>query len=111
MRIGVIGGVDRGEELYRQLATRAGVELEFHFGGLAGRGTATLDALVERADVVVVVTNVNSHAAVWRARKQCKRSGKRLELVAHFGVSKFNALLRRLQAVPEQAVAALGARP
>jgi len=48
---------------------------------------------------------------VWRARKQCKRSGKRLELVAHFGVSKFNALLRRLQAVPEQAVAALGARP
>ena len=98
MRVGIVGGVDRAEEVYRQLAKQAGFELDFHFGGLAGRGSATLDALVERSDVVVVVTNVNSHAAVWRARKQCKRLGRRMELVAHFGVSKFNALLRELSA-------------
>jgi hypothetical protein len=101
-RIGVIGGVDRGEELYRQLAQRFGVGLEFHVGDVSGRGAATLDALVERSDVVVIVTGVNSHAAVWRARKQCKRLSKRALIVAHFGVAKFTTLLRELsQQAPE----------
>jgi hypothetical protein len=110
MRVGIVGGVDRGEELYRQLATRCGVELEFHVGDLAGRGSATLDALVDRSNVVVIVTNVNSHAAVWRARKQAKRLGRRTMLVAHFGVAKFTALLRELTAQAPCPPAASNAR-
>ena len=98
MRIGIVGGVDRGQELFRQIAARFAVELEFHVGDLSGRGSAALDALVDRSDVVVVVTSVNSHAAVWRARKQAKRLGRRIVLVAHFGVAKFTALLRELDA-------------
>jgi hypothetical protein len=97
MRIGIIGGVDRAEDLYRQIASRFGVELELHVGDLAGRGSAMLDALVVRSDLVVVVTSVNSHAAVWRARKQAKRLGRRVLLVAHFGMAKLTALLRELR--------------
>lgn len=96
MRLGIVGGPDRAEEIYRRLAQQAGVELEFHTGDQSGRGGATLDSLVERSDVVVVVTGVNSHAAVWRARKQALRLGRRCLLVSHFGVARLNALLREL---------------
>ena len=69
MHIGLVGGLDRSESQYRQLAERAGHSIEWHTGDLAGRGAGTLEALVERADLVIVVTAVNSHGAVWRARK------------------------------------------
>jgi phosphoglycerate dehydrogenase-like enzyme len=96
MHIGLVGGLDRSEAQYRQLAERAGHSLEWHTGDLAGRGAGTLEALVERADIVIVVTAVNSHGAVWRARKLTKLRGKRLLLLARCGVSKFAALLSEL---------------
>lgn len=98
MRLGIVGGPDRAEEIYRRLAEHAGVELEFDTGDQSGRGGATLDSLIERSDVVVVVTSVNSHAAVWRARKQALRLGKRCLLMNHFGVARLNVLLRELTA-------------
>lgn len=100
MRLGIVGGPDRAEEIYRRLADQAGVELEFHTGDQSGRGVAALDSLIERADVVVVVTNVNSHAAVWRARKQATRLGRRCLLMNHFGVARLNVLLKELATPP-----------
>ncbi len=97
MRIGIVGGVDRAHELFRTLAEQSGVELDFHVGDISGRGGAALDALVERCDLIVVITGVNSHAAVWRARKQAKRCSKHCMLVSHFGVARFNVLLRDLE--------------
>jgi hypothetical protein len=96
MRIGVVGGLDRSERQYQDLAARAGHSLEWHTGDLAGRGTGTLESLVERADFVIVVTAVNSHGAVWRARKLAKLRGKRLLLLARCGVSRFASLLSEL---------------
>jgi hypothetical protein len=96
MHIGLVGGLDRSEAQYRQLAERAGHSIEWHTGDLAGRGAGTLEALIERSDLVVVVTAVNSHGAVWRARKLAKLRGKRLLLLARCGVSRFGALLGEL---------------
>ena len=96
MRIGLVGGLDRSEAQYRQLAERAGHSIEWHTGDLAGRGAGTLESLIERSDLVVVVTAVNSHGAVWRARKLSKLRGKRLLLLARCGVSRFAALLGEL---------------
>jgi phosphoglycerate dehydrogenase-like enzyme len=96
MHIGLVGGLDRSEAQYRQLAERAGHSIEWHTGDLAGRGAGTLEALVERADLVIVVTAVNSHGAVWRARKLAKLRHKRLLLLARCSVSKFTALLAEL---------------
>jgi phosphoglycerate dehydrogenase-like enzyme len=96
MHIGLVGGLDRSEAQYRQLAERAGHSIEWHTGDLAGRGAGTLEALVERADLVIVVTAVNSHGAVWRARKLAKLRHKRLLLLARCSVSKFTALLEEL---------------
>jgi hypothetical protein len=96
MHIGLVGGLDRSEAQYRQLAERSGHSIEWHTGGLAGRGADTLEALVDRSDLVIVVTAVNSHGAVWRARKLAKLRGKRLLLLARCGVSKFGSLLSEL---------------
>ena len=96
MHIGLVGGLNRNEAQYQKLAERAGHSIEWHTGDLAGRGAGTLEALVDRADVVIVVTAVNSHGAVWRARKLAKLRGKRLLLLARCGASTFAALLAEL---------------
>jgi len=96
MHIGIVGGLDRNEGFYEDLAKRAGHGFEHHNGHLAGRGTATLNALVERCDVVIVVTDVNSHAAVWRVRRLAKQRSSRFILMSRCGPSKFTALLEQL---------------
>ena len=78
---GMIGGVERSEGLFQQAATAAGYELEVHSGHTAGRGAQTLAALVNRVDLVVIVTDVNSHNAVVAARKLAVSRGVRLLLV------------------------------
>jgi hypothetical protein len=40
MRIGLIGGLDRSESSYRDIAARIGHSLAFHSGRVGGRGIA-----------------------------------------------------------------------
>jgi len=98
MQIGIVGGLDRNEGFYQDLARRAGHSCEHHNGHLAGRGAASLGSLVERCDVVIVVTDVNSHAAVWRVRRLTKQRGTRCVLMSRCGPSKFTALLEQFSA-------------
>ncbi|HEX3773251.1 MAG TPA: DUF2325 domain-containing protein, partial [Polyangiaceae bacterium] len=89
---------------YAELAERAGYRFEHHSGHMAGRGTSSLDALVERCDVVIVVTDVNSHAAVWRVRRLCKQRASRCLLMSRCGPSKFSALLEQFSQEAESAL-------
>ena len=109
MHIGMVGGLDRNSSDYEKLAARAGHHFEHHNGHLAGRGSASLDTLIERCDVVVVVTDVNSHAAVWRVRRLAKQRGSRCLLTSRCGPSKFVALLAELSQA-EAPLRASGAR-
>ena len=93
MHIGIVGGLDRNEGFYHDLASRAGHSFEHHNGHLAGRGAACLGSLVERCHVVIVVTDVNSHGAVWRVRRLARQRGNRMLLMSRCGPSKFTALL------------------
>ena len=101
MHIGIVGGLDRNEGFYQDLAQRAGHHFEHHNGHLAGRGAASLGTLVERCDVVIVVTDVNSHAAVWRVRRLAKQRGNRVILMSRCGPSKFTALLSEFSAAAQ----------
>jgi hypothetical protein len=96
MRIGLVGGLDRNEGAYADLARRAGYRFEHHNRHLAGRGGAALDALVDRCDVVVVVTDVNSHGAAWRARRLARQRGSVCLVMSRCGPSKFVELLGEL---------------
>lgn len=106
MHIGIVGGLDRNEGFYQDLAKRAGHHCEHHNGHLAGRGAASLSTLVERCDVVIVVTDVNSHAAVWRVRRLTKQRGTRCVLLSRCGPSKFSALLEEFAAAERPALRA-----
>lgn len=97
MHIGIIGGVERGEQRYAALAASHGHSFEFHGGDTAGRGSATLEALVERSDLVICVTDVNSHAAVLGARKHARLLGRRCLLTRRLGLSRFRAFLGEIE--------------
>ncbi len=105
MHIGLVGGLDREANRYAELAHEQGHTLECHTGITAGRGGETLATLVLRADVVVVVTDVNSHAGMWGARRLARRHHRPCVLTRRMGVSRFRALLTELQrsAVPSAA--------
>jgi hypothetical protein len=67
---------------------------------MAGRGSDSLEALVERADLVICVTDVNSHAAVLGARRHARALGRQCLLTRRLGLSRFRALLAE---IPESA--------
>jgi hypothetical protein len=75
VRIGLVGGVERNETDYREIAERAGHTLAFHSGHIGGRGSTTLAGLVRSVDLLIVVTDVNSHGAVQLARREARKAG------------------------------------
>jgi len=98
MRIGIVGGLDRNEAQFQRMAAEAGHEVECHIGHLSGPRVAGLKSLIERADVVVIITDVNSHSAVLMARRLARSRQRPVLLQRRFGSSQLAALLARLRA-------------
>ena len=96
MRIGIIGGLERSQPHYERLAAGAGHEALFHDGTMRGRGARTLEHLVDRCDLVVIVTDVNSHLAVQLARRRLREQGRSPLLLRRFGLARFATLLAAL---------------
>ena len=101
-RIGIVGGIERSEALYTRLAAAAGHRLEVHSGHTGGRGIATLESLLARVDVAVILTDVNSHGAVQSARRFARRFGVRELLLRRCGVARFTELLDELSHEPRR---------
>ena len=93
MRLGIVGGLERNTRHYEALARERGHSVECHGGHLEGTGAATLENLVARSDLVVVCTDVNSHAAVWRAKRLARQHGRACVLVRRLGTSRLERLL------------------
>src|SRR4029078_10575754 len=79
-------------------ATRAGRTVEFHTGNVRGRGAGDLRAVVGRSDVVVIVTDHNSHGAVIAAKRLAREMNRRAVVVTRCGIARFGALLDGLSA-------------
>jgi hypothetical protein len=97
MNIALVGGVERNEAELTQIARRAGHTLEYHGGHIGGRGADGLRAVIERADLVVLQTVVNSHGSMYLAKKTARQLGKAFVIVRSLGPAKLQVLLRRLQ--------------
>lgn len=97
LRIGMVGGVERSEGLFQQAAHSAGYDLEVHSGHTAGRGAVTLASLVNRVDLVVIVTDVNSHNAVVAARKLAVSKGVKHLLVRRCSPSRLINLIQSVE--------------
>ena len=98
MRIAWVGGVESNETELKQVASRAGHEIEFHSGHTGGRGEDRLRASIARADVVLIVTDVNSHGAVLLAKKVAKQFGREYVVTKRCGPSRFAKLLAQPRA-------------
>ena len=96
MKIGWIGGLTRNEAKLSRMAEWAGHHLEFHSGEMNGSGADQLRRLIERADFVVLVTEINSHGAVILTKKLCHRLGRGSLVTRSCGTGRFQALLGAL---------------
>jgi len=97
MRIGIIGGLDRNVAALHGLAEAAGHDVRFHTGVMSGPASAAaLRALVARSELVVVVTDINSHNAVRTARREARLLGRPLKIVRKMGHTHFAALLHEV---------------
>ena len=94
MRVGIVGGLDRNEGSYERLAEALGHQVEHHTGVMRGTAGAELESLVKRSDLVVILTDVNSHAAVKMTRKLSSLHHRPAVLMRRLGPSRFSALLR-----------------
>ena len=97
MRIAWVGGLDRSRARFEEVAERAGHTLEMHEGHVGGRGTLALEGVVERCDVLVIVTDINSHGAVLYAKKVARRTGRRAVIVRKGSVSALERVIESLR--------------
>ncbi|MCZ2103804.1 MAG: DUF2325 domain-containing protein [Burkholderiales bacterium] len=71
-----VGGRPASVPIYRQLIEQTGGSFLHHDGGEEDN-PARLDATLAAADLVICQTGCISHAAYWRVKDHCKRTGKR----------------------------------
>lgn len=96
MRVGFVGGVERSEPLYERVAAEAGHEAIFHDGHVNNGGGGALARFLDRCDVVVILTDVNSHGAVQFARRHLRSRGRSPLLVRRLGLTRFAELIHSL---------------
>jgi hypothetical protein len=96
MRIGIIGGLERAEQHFERVAEEAGFDVVFHDGFVGGHGRAVLGKLLDRCDVVILVTDVNSHGAVQFARHRLRHRGLSPIIVRRFGLARFGELVETI---------------
>jgi hypothetical protein len=102
MRIAVIGGMDRNAPHLEQLARSRGHELEHHTGRTGG-GTHAIRRMIERADVVLVLLDVNSHNGAHAAKSAARDLGRRIVVLRQCGVARVREIIDGLGPSPKRA--------
>lgn len=93
IRVAVVGGLSRAGEQWTRAAQAIGVELEHHDGRTRGRGSHDIAAAVRRADVVVIITDPNSHGGVAVARRAAILAARPHVLIKHLRPGGLGAVL------------------
>lgn len=104
LRIAVIGGLERHEPEIERRAHALGHVVEFHRGRVGGRHAGELETMVQRCDLIVIVTQVNSHGAMYLAKKAAARYGRPALITRTCGPSSFSAILDSLAATSHRAL-------
>jgi hypothetical protein len=96
MNIALIGGVERRETDLLEIARQRRHKLEYHSGHVAGRGADSLRSLIERADLIVFQTAINSHGSMYVAKRTAQKLGKAFVVMRKCGPARLAALLALL---------------
>jgi hypothetical protein len=103
MRIGWVGGLDRSRALLFEVAEEAGHSLEMHYGHVGGRGCRELEGIVARCDILVIVTELNSHGGVMHAKRLAQKNGTRSVIVRKGSITTLNRVIDLLKRDPTSA--------
>ncbi len=95
LRVAVVGGLDRLEPRYRQVVEDMGGNFDFHNGDCHG-GSQTLKNVVCRSDIIVFVTQLNSHSALHVVKGMCQKTGKRFLALRKTGPQALAEALRQV---------------
>jgi Uncharacterized protein conserved in bacteria (DUF2325) len=96
MHIAVIGGLERHAAEIERRASALGHTTEFHRGRIGGRHAGELEAMVQRCDLAIIVTQVNSHGAMYIAKKIAGRHGRPALIERTCSPSRFSVILESL---------------
>jgi uncharacterized protein DUF2325 len=107
MRVAVIGGLERHEAQIERRAGELGHTVEFHRGRVGGRRTEELEAIVSRSEIVIIVTQVNSHA-MYLAKKAADRHARRALIARTCSPSSFRGLMESVARGPCATIAGVG---
>lgn len=86
-RVLVIGGLDRLENRYREVFNSLGAECLYHSGNCNGSKVGDLESLITKSNLVVFIMTINSHTAMYKAKKECKKTGTEFFLTQRTGPS------------------------
>lgn len=93
MHILVVGGLERHEPEIERRASERGHTVEFHRGRVGGNRAAELESMILRCDLAIIVTRVNSHGAMYIAKKAAARHGRSALPVRSCNPSSFSSLI------------------
>jgi hypothetical protein len=98
-----VGGRTGAVPAYRAVLNRLGARFEHHDGGQE-HSPHRLQASLAAADLVICQAGCVSHAAYWRVKDHCKRTGKRCVFVDSTGAGALERALRAVWGSDEAAV-------
>jgi hypothetical protein len=93
LRVGFVGGVHRVERELASVGEGLGLVGEVHDGSTRGQAVVRLAALVQRTDVLFIVTGTNSHGAVRVAKREAAKTRTRVRILKFCGAGTARALL------------------
>ena len=102
LRIVLVGGHTRNVRHLVERGRMAGWRIERHSGVVKGRGTRELRAQVERADIVVITTRVNSHGSMFLAKDYARRFGRFISVIRREKFEELEDAVIRFQNRPRR---------
>jgi hypothetical protein len=93
IRVAVVGGLSRAGGQWSRAGEAIGVDLVHHDGQTRGGRSKGIIAAVRRADVVVIITDPNSHAGVAVARRAAQSAARPHVLVKHLRPDGLGAVI------------------
>src|ERR1019366_572130 len=96
MHIVVVGGLERHESEIERRACERGHTIEFHRRPRGVRGADELESMIQRCDLAIIVTRVNSHGAMYIAKKAALRNSRPTLALRTCSPSSFSSLFDSL---------------
>jgi hypothetical protein len=93
MKIAMVGGLERYETQFTQIAEEKGHKLGYHSGRIGGRGAKELTRLVDSSSLVIILMTINSHGGVQLAKRTARQRNRASIILMRCGLDTFRDIV------------------